>query len=188
MKIAEIPNASETRDWLSLQDWLLYCRHGRLPPSVQRIVDEGGFAADVVRLLHLIGALRPIGTIWPAGPVTYFEFETDVDPASSAGDPAEKKVLEICAPLDSAIWIQTLRVTAANVTAEDSGEVSFKNNKFVDFPEMCLPTHPQETRGAFINTENFGLCPEGGFRVVALNYDTASIARFHVVFRAWRMD
>lgn len=188
MKIAEIPDASAVRDWLSLSDWLRYCRTGDFPPSVRRIIAEGGFAAEVVKLLHLIGALRPIGTVWPAGPVTYFEFETDVDPAPSAQDPFEKKILEICAPLDAGVWVEILRVTAANVTAEDSGEVSFKNNKFVDFPEMCLPTHPQETRGAFVNTENFGLCPEGGFRVFALNYDIASIARFHIVFRAWRMD
>lgn len=187
-RIAQVRDASEVRDWLSLQDWLLYCQTKEFPPSVARILNEGGFAAEVVRLLHLVGALRPIGLIWPAGPVTYHEFETDVDPATAAGNPSEKKVLEICAPIDAGIWIQTLRVTAANATAEDSGEVSFKNNKIVDFPEMCLPSHPQETPGAFTNVENFGLCPEAGFRVIALNYDTASIARFHVQFRAWRMD
>jgi hypothetical protein len=176
------------RDFLALSDWLCYCKDGRIPPAAAKLMNEGGFAAEVVKLLHFMGALRPIGTIWPAGPVTYFEHEISVDPAPSATDPMEKKILEICAPLDRAIWIQLLRVTAANATAEDSGEVSFKNNKIVDFPEMCLPTHPQETRGVFNNIENFGLVPEAGFRIMALNYDTASIARFHILMRAWAME
>lgn len=181
------------RDYLALSDWLCYCRDGRIPPAAAKLINEGGFAAEIVKLLHFMGALRPIGTIWPAGPVTYFEHETEVEPATTPATgaalvPNQKKILEICAPLDRAIWIAELRVTAANLTAEDSGQVSFKNNKIVDFPEMCLPSHPQETPGAFTNMENFGLVPEAGFRILALNYDTTSIARFHIRMRAWAME
>lgn len=173
---------------LTAKDFQLWCVTGRLPEAIaEALGNTGSFSEQVVRLLEMLGLLEPVAAVRPGArnAVSYVVREPEVALAASDGTPEEERVFEIRAPIDESIMVELLRITAANVTAQDDGAVSVKAYKVSGFREICLPGALSSEPGTLVSVENVLLCPGAGFEVFALNYNSFSLARFNVEARYW---
>lgn len=169
---------------------------GFLPASFNQIENgEPGLLRDLVCFAAKIGALEPLSAIRPDALqlVTVFDKTVSVEPATFAADgvtiiPAEKKLIQICAPMQQALVVDKLRAVAANLTAAESGDIVFKRLAVFGFSEgFCPPGEPADgdDLGTFQNVEHVILRPESGFDVHARNHDPFSEALFHIHARMW---
>lgn len=176
---------------LSLADYIIYCCTGRLPASIIAVQKKSPFLDDLVCLAQLLGALEPLCATRPGvcDPVVVVDRDFCVEPATLNAQgqvaPSEARGISLCAPMNRALVIKTLRITAANLTAAESGEVEFKKVNLGTFGEFCLPFEPLGGPGNLVNVEHIIAPPGAGFSVHAKNHDRFSEACFHVHAEMW---
>ena len=174
---------------LTYQAFFAACRQGGVAPQVLAYADQGEFAHAFAGFAHLIGGLEPLSGFRPGiqTKVSVVDEELAVEPAASETIFRKAKIFEICGPFTFSIMVKRLRITPANVTASDDGEVAFLRYTIVSFRDMCLAYDASSDRGKFVSKENIALCPRAGFEVHAINRNPNSIARFHVESEIWAL-
>jgi hypothetical protein len=176
-----------------LIEYIRYCCTGELPKAWQRLIQEGGFLADLFRFAHAIGALEPVCAIRPGvcDPEIVIDRDITVPVATLNPDgsikPSEEKVISICAPMNRALVVRELMVTPANLTASTQPKTQpvYKRVNLAGFGEWCLPFEPHESPGLFANVQNIIVPPKAGFSVFVENHSTTSEAVYHVHGRMW---
>lgn len=173
---------------ITLAEYAASCLAGKEPPKpLQAFADRSAFAQDVARFAVLVGASEPLAATRPGAcdMVGIVDRTFTVPPAISATEPSTVKALSICSSLSQSVVIDRLRLTPANLTAEEFGLVQFKRVLLATFGEFCLPFTPEDEPATFINVEHVILCPKSGFDIFAVNTDPFSEAVFHIFFRGW---
>lgn len=176
---------------MPLEEYLAYCCSGRLPAAVNEAVNKSQGLADLVGMAELIGALEPLGATRPGvcDPVVVVDRVISVPPATinQAGQivPNDGKAISICAPMNRALVVETLRLLPWNLTAVQSGEAQFKLVNLGPFGGWCLPFEPEQGPGIFVNVEHIVVPPRAGFSLYGTNHDTTSVAKFHLNARMW---
>ena len=174
---------------LSYLEYAKACMHGGVAPQVLAYYDQSEYSQAIAGFAHLIGALEPLSGFRPSirTIVSTVDEEQAVQPAASATLFRKKKIYEICGPMGFSIMVKRLRITPANLTATDDGEVAYLRYTIVNFRDMCVAYDASSDRGKLVSKENIALCPSAGFEVHAINRNPNSIARFHVESEVWAL-
>jgi hypothetical protein len=163
----------------------------QVPKAITDLANMSQNAKEIVCILSALGWMEPAAATRPgcADPATEVSYEVTVPPATynSAGVlvPSEALVIPICAPINRSVVIDYLRVTAANLTAAEFGEVEFKKVNLGGVGEFCLPFEPDDQPGRFDNKSHIIMCPKTGFSVFAKNFSPNGSAVFHLDARMW---
>jgi hypothetical protein len=176
---------------MSLADYIIYCCTGQLPNSILSVKNKSQFLSDLVCMAELLGVLEPACATRPGvcDPVVVVDRDITLPVATinEAGQtvPSEALAIPICAPMNRALVIKTLRLLPADLTAAEFGEVEFKKVNLGGFGEWCLAFEPQGGPGLFVNVEHIITPPAGGFSLHAKNHSTANQATFHLHAEMW---
>lgn len=176
---------------MSLAEYLLYCCTGQLPQAVRKACAKSQTLHDLVCMAELLGLLEPACATRPGvcDPVVVVDRDIFLPPAvldvNGNVVPSEAKAISICAPMNRALVVKTLRLTPADLTAAESGEVEFKKVNLGTFGEWCFAFEPPGGPGLIVNVEHIITPPEGGFSLHAKNHSTANNATFHLHAEMW---
>jgi hypothetical protein len=183
--------------FISLADYVAMCRGQRSPASqaILQFKQSSQLANELACLAEMIGALQPLSAWRPDAcvPKSIYDDVVEVGPATLNPDGSItetcKKAIVFCAPMDKAIVIDKLRVTPANLTAIESGQVKRNSAKLSSFSEdLCVPGEAgdgSDTCGTFWNTEHIILCPQAFLLVTVCNCSPYSNALFNVHAESW---
>lgn len=176
---------------MSLSEYLIYCCTGQLPKIIQAIRAKSQNLSDLICMAELLGVLEPACATRPGvcDPVVVVDRDITVDQATlnEAGQlvPAEARAVSICAPVNRALVIKTLRLLPADLTAAESGEAEFKKVNLGTFGEWCFAFEPEGGPGLFVNVEHIIAPPEAGFSLHAKNHSLTNKATFHLHAEMW---
>lgn len=177
---------------MSLADYIFYCCTGQLPGAVIAVQNKSPFLRDMVCMAQLLGALEPLCATRPGvcDPVVVVDRQITV-PAATVVDgvtvPGQERAISVCAPMNRALVVKTLRLTADpdDAVALASGEVEFKRVNLGSFGEWCLPFEPEGGPGVFINVEHIIVPPSAGFTLFGKNNDTDDPAIMNLHAEMW---
>lgn len=183
---------------ISLEEYVRACIAKRGPPeTIRQLLTNPASSQnlkDILCVLSTVGALEPLSAIRPGAcdAVQVYDKTIDVPPATLNPDgtitPTDGLLIQLCAPMGMVLVIEHLRGLAANLTAEESGEIVRKRFAVFGFSEdVCLAGQAGTGNdlGTFQNIEHIISCPEGGFDLYGRNHDPFSNALFHVHARYW---
>jgi hypothetical protein len=186
--------AAPSRCVISLEEYVRACRRNKTPGAIVEFENQSEFAHAVVCAMGLVGALEPLSAIRPdaCNIKDVYDKTITVPPAVLNPDgsitPTDGKLMHVCAPMGKSLVVDKVRVTPANLTAEESGEVAYKRVSMFGFSEgFCPAGEPGDGDGlgTFQTYEHVILCPESGFDVHARNNDPFSSAKFHIHAEMW---
>lgn len=178
---------------MTLAEYATFCCTGRLPKVVEAALAKGGFLADILCAMDLVGALEPLAATRPGvcDPEVEIDKDITVPPATLNSDgtvtPQEVRVTSYCAPMNRALVIAKSRVTAANLTAAQQPitQPIYKRVNLGTFGEWCLPFEPPDEPGQFTNVQHIIAPPESGYSIYVQNFNPASEAVYHFHSRIW---
>lgn len=178
---------------MTLVEYLHYCCTGQIPANVQKLMSQGGFIADLLCALDIIGALEPLCATRPGvcDPAIDVEKDIHVPPAKLNPDgsvtPSQVRAISYCAPMNRALVVAENRITAVNLVAstQPTAQPIFKRVSLGTFGEFCLPFEPADEPGLFSNVEHVIVPPQGGFSVFLQNFNTTAEAVYHLHARMW---